>query len=211
MPKFLAMILLLLVATKIPSSASSIYLPVFAFFGYEGEVAQAEYALADADIKWTVELANTKADWFQFGGVERPNRPPRNPSITGDNRESLRITPGARTLDSTEPINELFQHPTKAFNTGAFHRIPVPLGEIQTDNDGHLLVLGPSGNSASPHNTPITHFANNNDWYDDVSDGPVYASVRFKGTNSWIQASSASVILRPSKVRSSNRTHNHLV
>ena len=145
-----------------------------------------------------MELANTKADWFEFGGVERPNRPPRNPSITGDNRESLRITPGARTLDSTEPINELFQHPTKAFNTGAFHGIPVPLA-IKTDNDGHLLVLGGFGNSASPHNTPITHFANNNDWYDDVSDGPVYASVRFKGTNSWIQASSAWVICAPPK------------
>ena len=87
----------------------------FRLFGYEGEVLKQEITLADADIKWTVELANTKADWFQFGGVERPNRPPRNPSITGDNRESLRITPGARTLDSTEPINELFQHPTKDF------------------------------------------------------------------------------------------------
>ena len=60
-------------------------------------------------------------------------------------------------------------------------------------------MLGGFGNSASPHNTPITHFANNNDWYDDVSDGPVYASVRFKGTNSWIQASSAWVICAPPK------------
>ena len=171
----------------------------FRLFGYEGEVLKQEITLADADIKWTVELANTKADWLQFGGVERPNRPPRNPSITGDNRESLRITPGPRTLDSTEPINELLQHPTKAFNTGAFHGIPVPLGEMQTDTDGHLLMLGGFGSSASPHNTPITHFANNNDWYDDVSDGPVNASVRFKGTNTWIQASPAWVICAPPK------------
>jgi L-Lysine epsilon oxidase N-terminal/L-lysine epsilon oxidase C-terminal domain len=170
----------------------------FRLFGYEtGSSDAKEITLADADVKWTVELANTKADWHKFGGVENTNLPLRNASITGANRASLRITPGPRTLDSTEPINERFEHPTKAFNSGAFHGIPVPLGEMQTDADGHLLVLGGFGNSASPHNTPILHFANNDDWYDDVSDGPVNASVRLKGTNTWIQASSAWVICAP--------------
>jgi hypothetical protein len=157
-----------------------------------------EINLADADIKWTVELANTKADWHQFGGVENTSLPLRNATIT--NRASLRITPGPRTLDSTEPIDKHFQHPRpKAFNTGAFHGVPVSLGEIQTDDDGHLLVLGGFGKSASPHNTPIQHFANNDDWYDDVSDGPVNASVRLKGTNAWIEASPAWVICAPPK------------
>jgi hypothetical protein len=172
----------------------------FHLFGYEaGSTHAKEITLADADIKWTVELANTKAEWHKFGGVENTSLPLRNASITGANRASLRITPGPRTLDSNDPIKKGFQHPTKAFNTGAFHGVPVPLGEMQTDAKGHLLVLGGFGNSASPHNTPIFQFANNDDWYDDVSDGPVKASVRLRGTDTWIQASSAWVICAPPK------------
>jgi L-Lysine epsilon oxidase N-terminal/L-lysine epsilon oxidase C-terminal domain len=163
-----------------------------------GSTDAKEINLADVDIKWTVELANTKAEWRQFGGVEHTRLPLRNATVT--NRASLRITPGPRTLDSTEPFDEsFFEQPTKVFNTGAFHGVPVSLGEMQTDADGHLLVLGGFGKSASPHNTPIQHFANNDDWYDDISDGPVNASVRLKGTNKWIRASPAWVICAPPK------------
>jgi len=171
----------------------------FRLFAYEaGSTDAKQITLDDADIKWTVELANTKADWYNFGGIEHTNLPLRNPTVT--DRASLRITPGPRTLDSTEPFDEhFFERPTKIFNTGAFHGVPVSLGEMQTDADGHLLVLGGFGKSASPHNTPIQHFANNDDWYDDISDGPVNASVRLKGTNAWIQASSAWVICAPPK------------
>ena len=54
------------------------------------------------------------------------------------------------------------------------------------------------GNSGPP-NQEIKTFADNDGWYDDVSDGPVNASVRIKGTNDWIQASSAWVICAPPK------------
>jgi hypothetical protein len=175
----------------------------FRLFGYEDESSDAndgkEITLANADIKWTVELANTKADWHKFGGIAHPDLPRRNATITDANRVFLRITPGPRTLDSTQPIDGRFKHPTRHFNTGAFRGIPVPLGEMQTDDDGRLLVLGGFGNSASPHNTPIYTFANNDDWYDDVSDGPVTASVKLKGTDKWIEASSAWVICAPPK------------
>jgi len=65
-----------------------------------------------------------------------------------------------------------------------FRGTPVPLGELKV-KDGRLLVLGGFGKSDStkPDN-PIgsdpakqDFWANNDYWYDDVSDGPVTARV----------------------------------
>jgi hypothetical protein len=55
------------------------------------------------------------------------------------------------------------------------------------------LVLGGFGNSASPSNAPLKEFANNDNWYDDVSDGPVNATVTmdgktFNAMGSWVIA-----------------------
>ena len=55
------------------------------------------------------------------------------------------------------------------------------LGEITTDSGGRLVVLGGRGKSGSLPGAPITDFANNDGWYDDVSDGPVTARVRIDG------------------------------
>jgi hypothetical protein len=160
----------------------------FRLFGYEAGVLKQEITLADADINWTVELANTKADWKQFGGVNSPNLQRRNLDVS--DRASLRITPGPRTLNGPNLKAE--------FNTGTFLTRPVPLGEMQTDVDGRLLVLGGIGKSESPNNSEITGL-DSDGWYDDVSDGPVKASVRLKGTNVWTHASSAWVISAPPK------------
>ncbi|RTL65953.1 MAG: hypothetical protein EKK41_19595, partial [Hyphomicrobiales bacterium] len=73
--------------------------------------------------------------------------------------------------------------------TGLFKgKQSVYLGELATDRDGSLIVLGGRGVSApvadngSPVSDPtdawITNYANNDDWYDDTSDGPVTATVR---------------------------------
>ena len=71
--------------------------------------------------------------------------------------------------------------------------IPVPLGEIRTEKDGRLLVIGGFGKSgAADKAPPIKHYANNDGWYDDVSDGPVTAQVTLKdgrqltATPSWV-------------------------
>src|SRR6476660_8443460 len=65
----------------------------FRLFGYEDESIDAndgkEITLANADIKWTVELANTKADWHKFGGIAHPDLPRRNATITDANRVFL--------------------------------------------------------------------------------------------------------------------------
>ena len=54
---------------------------------------------------------------------------------------------------------------------------PVYLREIKTDEEGPLVVLGGRGISRSFDGSIAITFANNEAWYDDVSDGPVTAKV----------------------------------
>lgn len=174
----------------------------FHLFGYEdGSDIGKEITLADADIKWTVKLANTKAASNEFYSVENHKQIPRNAHVQGRDRDSLCIMPGSRTLDSTKPTKKGFKRPTQVFDTGTFpgKKEPIMLGEMQTEPDGHLLVLGGFGISESPSGQPIKDFANNDGWYDDVSDGPVNACVRMKGTDTWINALPAWVICAPPK------------
>ncbi|MFF3497952.1 LodA/GoxA family CTQ-dependent oxidase [Streptomyces sp. NPDC003247] len=138
-----------------------------------------ELTSADAHITWTVELANAKGEWFRFAGrfhesaapADRRNRQvdPADPAA----RARLVVRPGPRSV--TGPS----QDGTGArFDTGTFLDTPVPLGELRTDASGRLLVLGGFGTSASVKAAnPITHFANNDFWYDDIGDGPVGATV----------------------------------
>lgn len=159
----------------------------FRLFGYDaaGNLVQ-EITQEDANITWTVHVANKKAAWKKFDGLKQ-NTPLRNASIK--DRKSLIIDPGSRSI--TGPRTSAM------FDSGLFLRTPVPLGEIRTDEDGHLLVLGGFGASASPDNRPVDTFANNDGWHDDVSDGPVSASVRLNGQSVDIQAKAAWVICGP--------------
>jgi hypothetical protein len=58
----------------------------------------------------------------------------------------------------------------------------VYLGELRTDEAGRLVVLGGRGKSASHTGERAITFANNDGWHDDVSDGPVTATVTIGGT-----------------------------
>src|ERR1700741_4255319 len=159
----------------------------FRIYGWENGVFMGEIPSSVANITWTVELANTKAAFNQFHGIGHTNGPLRNASVT--DRSSLAITPGPRTIAG--PNGAAF------FDAGLFRGVPVPLGEIQTDGSGRLLVLGGFGASSSPTNAPLVTFANNDGWHDDVSDGPVTATVALKGTKTPVQASGAWVICPP--------------
>ena len=158
----------------------------FRIFGWEDGVFMGEITSAVADITWTVELANTKSAFNQFQGTGHTNGPLRNASVA--DRSSLMITPGPRTIGIGGAAY---------FDTGSFLGSPVPLGEIQTDSAGRLLVLGGFGNSGSPINAPLTTFANNDGWHDDISDGPVSALVTYAGHT--YQASGAWVICPPTR------------
>ena len=138
---------------------------------------------AGVEIEWRVALANLKGGWYQFlqamdlpDGIAKP-APRRNPNVStaSGKRSDLDIRPRPVTISGAARKGTQFQ-----FDDGTFRGQPVYLGELRTDAHGRLLVLGGRGLSASyPPNTALTTFANNDDWHDDVADGPVRVSVRF--------------------------------
>jgi len=85
-------------------------------------------------------------------------------------------------------------------------RVEVPLGELRTDTQGRLLVLGGLGKSGSiiPDNdlgflNTDSYYANNDYWYDDSSDGPISAKVVLKGGRGIEVKDKAWVIVAPPK------------
>ena len=148
----------------------------FRVFGIDaqGEVVR-ELTARDATIEWTVHLANKKAAWYQFEtALDIPEAVPtsrRNADIRRA-RPALEIDPGPRQISGKNAS-------AVPFDTGKFLGDPVYLGELRTDEEGRLLVLGGRGHSFSPRHVPLVTFANNDGWTDDTSDGPVTARVRF--------------------------------
>ncbi|MBN1208782.1 MAG: LodA/GoxA family CTQ-dependent oxidase [Myxococcaceae bacterium] len=147
----------------------------------EGQVV-AELTSENADIEWTVHMANTKSAWYQFQlALDIPEAESAPPSLlrnaTIPDRSSLIINPGTRTISG----RNLKGGKKYSFDTGRFMGATVYLGELQTDKQGRLIVLGGRGKSASSNGTVAVTFANNEGWHDDVSDGPVTAKVTFEG------------------------------
>jgi hypothetical protein len=165
----------------------------FRLFGYDskGKLVK-EITSKDASISWTAHLVNKKAAWKRFVGLN-PTSPLRNASVT--DRNSLLIDPGPRSLSGS--------HKVASFDTGRFLGSIVPLGEMRTDRQGRLLILGGFGNSGSPihapFNAPGNDFANRDGWYDDVSDGPVTATVTLKASGKTFNAVASWVISAPPK------------
>jgi L-Lysine epsilon oxidase N-terminal/L-lysine epsilon oxidase C-terminal domain len=162
----------------------------FRIYGYNASGGIVDELTSDnADIQWTVHLANKKAQWYQFqAALDIPDAatmavPRRNATIPFASRGQLAIDPGPRSI-SGKSVSGGKQH---LFDTGKFKNTVVPLGEIRTDAAGRLLVLGGTGNSASPSGAPVFNpadpdsFNNADDWYDDISDGPVTAVVSIQG------------------------------
>ncbi len=144
-------------------------------------VAVRELTADDATIEWHVHLANKKAAWYQFQLAldipEAADAPPtllRNATIS--NRADLTIDPGPRRISGKKQEGKKYQ-----FDNGVFMGTAVYLGELRTDDKGRLIVLGGRGVSASYDDSKAVTFANNEGWHDDVSDGPVTATVTFKG------------------------------
>ncbi|MEU6867513.1 LodA/GoxA family CTQ-dependent oxidase [Streptomyces sp. NPDC046876] len=142
-----------------------------------------ELASAEARITWTVELANAKGAWFRFAGrsgpyladADRRNRH-IDPADTAA-RARLVVRPGPRTVAGPSHDGR-----TARFDSGSFLGRPVSLGELRTDEAGRLLVLGGFGTSFSTQPAhPVDDYANNDYWCDDISDGPVRATVTLPG------------------------------
>ena len=132
----------------------------------------------DVELTWHVELANTKSSWYGFQlaldipeAGSAPATTLRNPTVT--DRSTLEIRPGRRSVSGLD-------QPPQPFD-GAFLGRPVHLGDVRTDEAGRLVVLGGRGESASCDGSRAITFANNEGWHDDVSDGPVTATVTLGG------------------------------
>ncbi|GGV24564.1 hypothetical protein GCM10010495_45210 [Kitasatospora herbaricolor] len=171
----------------------------FRLYGYDKDgTVLGEVTAADADITWTAELTNAKAAWYRFNGRFNRSESPdnlRNRSVDPADpaaRASLVIAPGPRSVRGPDADGS-----EARFDTGTFLGVPVPLGELRTDEDGRLLVLGGYGHSASakPDN-PLTTYANNDFWYDDTSDGPVTATVTAPGGRA-VPVTPARVLVAP--------------
>jgi hypothetical protein len=69
-------------------------------------------------------------------------------------------------------------NPSERWPLGSDQRLLIDyLGELRTDEAGRLLVIGGMGRSVGRSKPRKMHYANNDDWFDDVSDGPVSAEV----------------------------------
>jgi hypothetical protein len=155
-----------------------------------------------ASIAWTVYLANKKACWYQFeqltgSGMEgdagylanAAMHPPlnslRNPTVTGAARQGLIIDPGPRTVGGSGNPSSADFDVSGIFSAATVEPFPITtLGSIQLDANGNLLVLAGNGASGTTNINPdptyqyeLTKYANNDGWFDDVSDGPVTATL----------------------------------
>ncbi|MBC2886318.1 catalase [Ochrobactrum sp. CM-21-5] len=174
-------------------------------FNAKGEVVK-EILPSDPNtsIAWSVTLANRKAQWFTFEHAwdkafffSENDKPSglRNPLVS--DRASLAVTPEKMTISGKAQRST----PIK----GKFKSIDVTLGELRTDSDGRLLILGGKGGagtsaSASDPDYKVLNgnggtFNNAQSWYDDISDGPVHAEVVINGKS--YDVDSAWVITAP--------------
>jgi hypothetical protein len=166
-----------------PSGALKRQAARFHIYGLNAEgQAVRELTAAEAKIEWTVHLANKKSAWYQFQLAldipEANSAPPsllRNAAVA--DRSKLLIDPGSRSISGTNQSGGK-KH---TFDTGKFMGKAVYLGEVQTDEAGRLIVLGGRGVSASFDGSVAITFANNEGWHDDISDGPVTATVTYEG------------------------------
>ena len=145
-----------------------------------------EITAAEGKVQWTVHVANRKAaaPRFTFTADEPVVR--RNADIPED---QLVVDAGERQIEGPD------QQFTRL--SGSFQGVDVPLGDLLTDRAGRLIVLGGFGKSLSLHQEPVDDFVNNDGWCDDVSDGPVRATIQLHGSPDRVEATPAWVIVAP--------------
>lgn len=152
------------------------------------------------DVIWTVHLANKKAIWYEFKETSGEHgygkkHPLRNADITDDTvRQGLIIDPGPQSLN-TDPKKVQSAEFARGQNPSGPQTFPPPLQPNSIDTLGgmkvyaqgkssRLIVLGGFGNSGSCRQglgePSIQTYANNDGWFDDTSDGPVTAQIKYK-------------------------------
>lgn len=161
----------------------------FRVFEYEravdGRLELQGEVTADTQIEWSVDLVNRKAALDRIVGPAGP----RNVNITDRNGLIIRNPLPATIAGQSQPGSVL---------QGKFLGTDVYLGELRTDTQGRLIVLGGRGISASvPPGEDLFDWANNDRWHDDVSDGPVSATITLPGESPVAVHESAWVVVGP--------------
>ncbi len=172
----------------------------FRIYGYNAQNQLVSEILPEhGELTWHVHLANKKAAWYRFSvamditEAAQTKVPLRNKDEP--DRQKLEIDPGPMTIRG-ENAGNIAQE-----ISGTFYDESVYLGQLRTDAEGRLLVLGGRGKSDSPQNLPVFDksnfdtFNNADGWYDDMSDGPVSADLVIDGRN--IPVDEAWVIVAP--------------
>lgn len=140
----------------------------------------------DVQIEWTVQLANRKAAAREIFGTGSGTLT-RNPSAkfrnAGFDRNKLVITATAA-VKNVAGAAATRMTGSIAFAKGTkVRRVDdIELATLRTDDAGRLIVVGGPGAAGSPENTKLERFADNDGWYDSVSDGPVSATLRIGNT-----------------------------
>lgn len=174
----------------------------FRIYGYDrnGKVVAEVTPDKHTDIVWRVEVANTKASWYEFDlAMDVPEfsgsegTPPMKSALRNagqKDRAQLAIRPSPREISGKNTKGAKY-----VFDDGKFFNKKVPLGELQTDAGGRLIFLPAHGHSASKDGSPAVTFANNPLWHDDVADGPVTATVTIN--NKKVKVEHAWVVVAP--------------
>ena len=149
-----------------------------------------EITAAEGRIEWQVHLTNRKPAAPKFREIGRRN--------SGIPESNLVIDAGNQTISGT---SQGMKRLKGMFQGSSDRAIEVPLGDALTDDAGRLIVLGGFGQSQSvaskPEQQKIGNFADNDDWCDDVSDGPVGATVQLNGATEKNEVDPAWVIVAP--------------
>ena len=168
----------------------------FRIYGYDKDGRPvAELTLKNSEIEWGVHVANKKGSWYIFNyAMDIPQAVPvklRNKNISEADRHQLVIDPGERKISGRYKKGKA----EYIFDTGTFMDKKVYLGELRTDGEGRVVFLGGHGVAESIYSGNFVAGVGNQDgWYDDISDGPVRASVKIDGIEipvkpAWVVAS----------------------
>jgi hypothetical protein len=158
-------------------------------------------------INWTVHLANRKASFCRFLGQAGAEDKPlffasynnasnatlkaRNFKIKtlAERTKWLELDPGAQSIrgGAATVAHFAIDRDLKQSKPGGETKLKIKtLGELRSDRDGHLIVIGGMGQSdfdPGIGSETLTTFANNDGWFDDMSDGPVTATLTIDGVN----------------------------
>ena len=146
-------------------------------------------------IRWSVHLVNRKA----AGG----NFPPGGPSSTSlrnaeYSRSGLIADAGIRSISGKNQASGLLAGEVNFIKDGDIEgSAKIVFGRMLTDEEGRLIVVGGPGKSGSPIGRGLDNFANNDGWYDGVSDGPVSAVVEVEGEQPINAEGGAWVVVAP--------------